>query len=32
LLRSPQTVAKQRRINVDKVFGNTPKTQEPVTE
>lgn len=32
LLRSPQTVAKQRKIKVEKVFGHVPKTQDEVTE
>jgi small subunit ribosomal protein S5 len=32
LLRSPQTVAKDRKVNVDKVFGHTPKTTETVNE
>jgi small subunit ribosomal protein S5 len=32
LLRSPQTVAKDRSVNVDVVFGHTPKSATEVTE
>ena len=32
LLRSPQTVAKNRSVTVDKVFGHTPQSSTPVTE
>lgn len=32
LLRSPQTVAKNRRVSVDLVFGHTPATQNEVNE
>jgi small subunit ribosomal protein S5 len=32
LLRSPQTVAKNRNVNVDKVFGHTPQPKTEVNE
>lgn len=32
LLRSPQTVARNRKVSVDTVFGHTPEQQAEVTE
>jgi small subunit ribosomal protein S5 len=32
LLRSPQTIARDRNVNVDKVFGHTPKGTSEISE